>query len=560
MGNQAGPVRYSNLIVPIARSAFILLILSAIPRIYFAHVLALNPDEAWHTGAALTADFYQVFHPPLPFHLIGALASLSLSEFLLRSASVLAGSLTAPLLYLFLRRHFPPHAAFLPALLFALSPNLILLSIQLRGYPFAIFAAALALYTFDGIFHSTRDALLHAVALALGLLSEFCFAFPALAFGLTGIVTILHRRPPRAAILRWSLVQSVGLAAALYLYLFFVLPIWRVFSGRSADFHYISDGFPGPTANLAWFSFIALAKQFQYLSTSLRAGLLLFLVAAAGMYLLARSRNLQLLLPTAFAIAAALAAALWHVFPLGISRHQSPLIILLLVPVAAALARIALRPALFLSAVAAAVMFFAPTPDRFNPPLHAWRKSFLLPALEQLRLTLPPGSTLITDEESRLLLRHYWAGPASPVAAHSHFRPASIGGRQIHIADFSWEYTRHNRHKFLARIHPLASQARPFYFLDTGFSAINLEREGIGVPMQILTHTPGALFLSVSIPQTLTPSPPASAPPPASPNPPAPLPAPANPTVPPASPRVTSPSTPSRSHTRFDTDPAPASR
>lgn len=490
------PSRSPESAVTPMRVFWVLFAASAIPRIYLAHALALNPDEIWQISSSLTGDFYNVFHPPLPFGLFYLSSLVSLSELSLRATSVLAGSLWAPFIYLWLRRHFPSGAAFLAATLLAVSPNMCLLSIQMRGYSLAILAAALALYSFDGVFSCWKSAALHAGALCLGLLSEVCFAFVALALGIGGLAEIARRRTDVAAKIRWAAVQAMGLIVSAYLVVFYVSPLWQSAQNKSFDFSYIADGYPEPGDSTAFFVFISLAKQMQYLATSQPVGLLLFAMLCAGTIILLHSRRYFLLLPFVAAAVSAAAAALAHLFPLGVSRHHSPLLVLFLLPIAAFFAAIRMRYAAPLVAVAAVLAILFPFRDFFNPPLHSWWKSWLLPSLEELHRALPADAVVLADEESRLLLRYYWSGPRTPPPVIPASGPSIFRRREIHVAEFNWERTGNKVRARDEKIRSLLADARPVYLLDMGFSTMDLSRKGIPWRMEVIRHVPGALFLA----------------------------------------------------------------
>lgn len=487
-------------------AALIILLAAALPRIYFAATLALNPDEAWHADAGITGNTLGVLHPPLFHYLSGGFAQLSASELGLRLPHLLAGILSPLLVLLWLRRSFPLPAAFLGALLLALSPSYVLLSIQIRGYSLAICFALLALWTFEDLFHPTRraPAFMHAFALGAGLCSEYAFGFLAFGLGIAGLMHIAAERPIRPLVFRWVSIQCIGLIALIVLYIYYVQPQSVIANSTYLDLSYLSPSFPRPDQNFFEFALIGIGRLFQFLASSRIAGVLAILVALAGVLDLARSRRFATLVPLAATLLAVVSAALLHVYPLNSSRHHAAEIVLFLFPIAAGLALLfRLRPYLpYLYAllfIAAALQF--PFLDQLNPAIAAWRKSAFLPPLASVRTTVPDGAYLITDKETRYLLRYYWTTSFAslPNTSQSNIRTV-LDNKNIAALRWDWESTLRNPASVRSLAAELLASKRPVYLLDTGFSTLDLSRENLPGLVQPIIHEPGTLFFARLLP------------------------------------------------------------
>jgi len=107
-------------------------------------------------NAGASAQFAAYHHPPPLFVWLWVATFVSDQEWWLRLVPTLAGGLVPMMAALWMRRFLNPITAWGLAALLAFAPNLVLLSIQLRGYSMAMLATLGASMRWTGRSKSVR--------------------------------------------------------------------------------------------------------------------------------------------------------------------------------------------------------------------------------------------------------------------------------------------------------------------------------------------------------------------------------------------------------------------
>jgi Dolichyl-phosphate-mannose-protein mannosyltransferase len=395
----------------------------------------LNPDEALHYLSASQPSVDIAYkaaltnaHPPLLILVLYYWRSFGQSELMLRMPSVLAGTACCWLAYLWLKEVTDRSTAFMGLLLFSFAPSLIGLSAEVRQYALLLFFMAGCLYLSERAIRENSRPLM--VLFSLCLYGALLTHYSSLLFAFTmGIYMLLRlypygKRPGLFAV--WVCGQAGALALVSYFLVTHVAHLkatgipqeiaetWL----RKSIFH------PGDH-NVAVFASAQTLRVFTYLFSHGLVGTLALLAFLAGMVssmvsLLRRKtpwnkegptpRVLALLFSLPFV--ANCSAAIAGLYPYGGTRHN-----VFLAPFAVGGAAIGLatwipaRPwAKSLALVIAlALCNFFPAPP---PLIKARNHSVVLMknAVDYLRHSAPPGSVLLADYQSGLLLGYYACG------------------------------------------------------------------------------------------------------------------------------------------------------
>ncbi len=453
-------------------------------RLYFAGTLFLNPDECMHLIAGAGGDWAGVHHPPLLLWWLWLASLVSEQPWWLRLLPVVAGALTAPATGYWLRRFLTTGTAWGLAALVAVSPNLVLLSIQLRGYAVAMLGTVLALYALDRAIaeRSRRMLVWHFAALLLAILSEFGAVWVLLAAGLYGVAVMARRQECRVLLPVWVAGQCAlaGVMGMLYLFILRVvteaLPVHKLLAG------YLHASIPAEGQNPLAFVAIGVWKQFAYLSSSWAAGLAAGALAAAGLWVWWRRADERFVLVTAVFLPAAAALAMLH--PFGRTRHT---VLTGLVALAAMGAGIELlgRYRVWLAAAAAVTLCLLPTPDSMNVPTGYGERAGWERALDQMVAAIPDGTTVLTDRETSLMLQTRLVPRGERRLKSAGFRYK--GWSVVSPRAFDWKALRTEQ---ILAIAP----AGPVWVIDMGFSVDNLKERAPTLGLTAVIDVPGVLY------------------------------------------------------------------
>jgi hypothetical protein len=393
----------------------------------------LNPDEIHYALLALPSHFKELYrsgldtdHPPLLFLLLHPIASVTSSEVALRLIPVLAGTIFPWVVYRWLARVWTAGAGLAALTILTLSPNLISLSAQVRGYTLELLFASLALFFLDKVIQnrSLGATILFSVSLDLAILSEYSALWFAGAVGVYFVLECccgagaLRRFSPRL-LAAWALGQLSALAICAVLYWTSIRPRLKLSRGPIDGF--LKGAFPAAHQNLAAFGALATVKQFAYAFSSAILGIGASCLFGAALIILWRGRSpgertrnriFAAFLVIPFALACA--AAMLYVHPYGRSRHTVILSLFVAAGVGIAIDKVVrvFRPRPWMVGFGVAILglfwIFAADPDQNNIARSRDRRASMIAGMSYLHSSIPPGSFVLADEEAALYLRFYF--------------------------------------------------------------------------------------------------------------------------------------------------------
>ena len=390
----------------------------------------LNPDEALHNLLASQSSVSMAYkaaltnaHPPLLILVLYYWRWLGQSELILRLPSVLAGTACCWIVYQWLKLVTDRSTAFIGLLLFTFAPSLIGLSAEIRQYALLSFFMASSLYFSERALR--QGSLTHMVAFSLSLYAALLTHYSALFFALAIGVYMLVRLYPYGKRLGlfavWCAGQIGALAISAYFLLTHVVRLRQSGMMEGYETYLRKSIFHAGERNAASFAALQTLRVFTNLFSHGVMGTLALLAFLTGMVLLLLGRlprnndgppprQLALLLGLPFL--ANYVAALFRLYPYGGTRHAAFLALFAVSGASIGLAAwLPARPwtrslAILLALV---VCNFFPAP----PPLIRARNQSgtrMRGAVQALRDSVPPGSFIVADYESGLLLGYYVCG------------------------------------------------------------------------------------------------------------------------------------------------------
>lgn len=412
--------------------ALLTLLVAVIPRFMEATSTYLNPDEASYftmgvaqSLAELHARSTATHHPPLLVFVLHAVSRFSHSELALRAVPILAGVAFPWFFYRWLGLIWNKTAGYIALLLLAFAPHLISLSAQARGYTLALLGISVSLYLLDRALReaSTRWLLLSGLALYVAILSEYFAAFFAGGAGIYFLWRIQAVKTSRTFLAAWAGIQLGGVAVYALLYLTHIQVIAPSGSSSGARDGFLRHGFPWPETNAVVFLIKGVVKQATYIFASIPLGGLMLIPFAVGLWFLwrgqssedgAKTRPVTALALIPFALAAS--GSFLHAYPFLDSRHTVLLGVFVVLVASIALASVA-RSREWI--VIPAALLLVPlwhsiaVTDAHNIGPFRHRKHLMVEAAEHLRQAVPPGSFILTDRETQLIIDYYLGpGPA----------------------------------------------------------------------------------------------------------------------------------------------------
>ncbi|MFN7992029.1 MAG: hypothetical protein U0Q18_00415 [Bryobacteraceae bacterium] len=457
-------------------AAWVIAALAVLLRFYFSWICYLNPDEALHLRAAVSGQWFSHFHPPLIMAWLWAASLISEHPAWLRLPMTLAGGLTPLLLALWLRRFVSPAVAWGLATLVAVSPNLVMLSFQIRGYSLSILFSIAAMWTIEEAFQtrSRRMLALHWLCLAASVLAEFAAVWTLLAAGLYGLFRLGREPDARSRLLAsWIAAQMAALGICTWLWVFVLSPNPSGNPVTRLSQHYLAGGFPQSGESLVRFSSSGLLKQFAYAASSAEGGAIALALFAIGLAVFWRRGCGR----WAYSVSPHLAAlgAIAGLAPYGRSRHSVTVGVLSLAAVAMGIEwlggrRHALRWLTFAALAFCAAVF--PGPDQQNIELWRWHRIEMEQALNTAIDSVPPDALILTDSDTYLLMAASLMTREEQQALEhgSSGRPerAMVRGRRVQRLAGDWsQIGRRDPEKFEEA---LRAETQPVWLIDTGFA------------------------------------------------------------------------------------------
>jgi hypothetical protein len=346
-------------------------------RLFYARCCYLNPDEAEHFGAARPSSWLETYkgalllaHPPLFILILRGLLFLGRSELILRSPSLIGGTAALGLAFSWIRRSLGEIAALAGLGFMALSPAAISASTEVRQYGLLLCFVCGSLYATARTF--TERSMIWAIVQGLFLLGALLTHYTTIvllgSLGLYVLLRLLQGGVPRRILFTMGMTQLALATLLAWLYFVHIRRAIVFSSGGSMDYlrhYYYAEGHETPLG----FAWRALFGTFHYAVGPRPLAFLFLLIFVAGLAALLAGRTkapslMALLVLSPFGVG--FMAAVFRVFPLSGSRHQTYLLPFLATGISAALAwlpRARVVPPLLLGAVMAPLWVIHSTPE-----------------------------------------------------------------------------------------------------------------------------------------------------------------------------------------------------
>lgn len=371
----------------------------------------LGPDEALHVSVAAGRDLIDVYlesrataHPPLFFLLLHFWLRLGRSEFFLRLLPAIFGAAFLWFLYRWSVRVFGRTAGLFALLVAALSPVLLPLSAEVRGYSLLLFLSAAGLAEFEDAVDADSPARMAASFLlfSLAILTHYAALFIVLSLAVYAPLRLRNGRNSSKVLAVWAVAQ----AGAAVLYLFLYLTQVRTLQGSKqaveAMTGWLGTGYfhPGQESVLPFLAH-RWTEVFLYFFGSPWVAAVAFVMAlTGGLLLVVRRRPAVFLLALPWFLG--LAAGVLGRYPFGGTRHSLYLVPFVSAAIGVALSAVAagrLWPALAVSVVSVPLLWATPAQAGSSVQMNA--------AMEQLRRRAPVESLLLVDSQTSAVLRYY---------------------------------------------------------------------------------------------------------------------------------------------------------
>jgi hypothetical protein len=397
-------------------------------RLIQAKEYFLNPDEALHYLSASQPSLNLAYkaaltnaHPPLMILALYYWRSFGQSELMLRLPSVLAGTACCWLAYLWLKEVTDRSTAFMGLLLLSFAPSLIGLSAEVRQYALLLFFMTACLYLSERAIQENSRPLMALFSLCLygALLTHYSSLLFAFTMGIYMLLRLYPYGKQPGLFAVWVCGQIGALVLIGYFLVTHVARLRRMGMPQEIAETWLRKSIFHPGEhNVAIFVTAQTLRVFTYLFSHGLVGTLVLLAFLAGMLSLLRRktprnkggptpRELALLFGLPFV--ANCGAAIAGLYPYGGTRHNA-----FLAPFAVGGAALGLAtwiPARLWAkslvlVIALALCNFFPAPP---PLIRARNHSVVLMknAVGYLRQSAPPGSVLLADYQSGLLLGYY---------------------------------------------------------------------------------------------------------------------------------------------------------
>ena len=403
-------------------------------RLVPAQASFLSPDEALHhllasqtsVSAAYRAALTNA-HPPLLVLVLYYWRSLGQSELMLRLPSVLAGTACCWVVYQWLEQVTDRSTALVGLLLFGFAPALVELSAEIRQYALLLFFMSACLYLSERALRedSWRWMILFSLSLLGALLTHYSSLIFAFAMGVYLLVRqVPHGKSPRV-FAAWMGGQAAELALTAYFLATHVARLRQIGMPQRIAETWLRQSIYHPGEDhAAVFAGAQTWRVFAFLLGNGVGGALTLLAFLVGLASLLRRqepvhergprpRQLALLLGLPFVVSCGTALA--GLYPYGGTRHDAFLALFALSGASVGLA--AWQPArewikpLVVAGALALCNFFPAFPSARPPAALAARaRASMQAAVADLRASAPPGSIILADYQSGLLLGYYACG------------------------------------------------------------------------------------------------------------------------------------------------------
>jgi Dolichyl-phosphate-mannose-protein mannosyltransferase len=436
----------------------VILTVGLILRLIVASQTCLNPDEAVYFWKSIPNEFVKLYqgslhvhHPPLLVILTHYVRKISHAEIALRMIPLLSGALFPLFVYLWLGRAWNKIAGLLSLAILVFAPHIVFLSAQVRSYTLALFFISTSLYFLDRAIEeeSIIWMVMFAGLLYIGIFTEYSFVFFVVSIGIYFLIRVSGQKVSLKFMVGWMITQLGAIALYGIHYLVQIKKLVNHPSAQSDIGGYLRNMFPWPGDNLLVFGAQGTVKQFIYLFASIPWGIIMGCVFIIGLILLWKGRSCEerkrtramlalFIMPFLFAYVATLA----RIYPYGYSRHTVFLVIFIASCVSLSLERIVRsRTWIVLVAIFLLVPFWYFTvvrnPNNIIKERYHQRKT-MLRGINYIRKTIPPGSMIFTEYETRDIL-NYYLGPRESVLSQEK-EPSQALYSNYHLVSFRYNY------------------------------------------------------------------------------------------------------------------------
>lgn len=415
------------------------LIAGLLLRLRLAWTTFLNPDEALHYFLSRQPSLRFAYeaslttaHPPLMIIFLHYWSRPGTSELFLRLPFVVAGTVFAGVMFLWLEQVATSTAAWFALALFLFAPPLVSLSAELRQYLFLLLFCACCLYFLERAFanNSAGWIAISGVALYLALLTHYSALVFAAAIGIYALICLFEEKRPATFIAVWVGMQSGVVAICIFLFRSQIAKLRQSsLPNEIASTWLHTSIFHRSEDHVLPFTWTKSLRLFRYLFSHGTTGALALILFLFGVAVLLRGvdgnsswrkrRGLALLLILPFLIT--LAAAMAGIYPYGGTRHDVLLAIFAFSGVAVGLDQLPLsriiasswiKPALLVLALVICNVFPSPSGPYIRPANQ--RLELMQQALNSLR-SLPANSFIFTDAQGSMVLNYYLCGETMPL-------------------------------------------------------------------------------------------------------------------------------------------------
>lgn len=421
-----------------------LLLAGLLVRAYYAWAYALNPDEAMHATWANVTTLDEVFwqtvrsqHPPMLLLIERAMLVFGRSDFLLRAPLVLMNTAAGGFLFIWVRRVWGPNAGVATLAFVTFCPGMTSAGTELRQLGVMLFFTCGALAAFELAIERASAGWMasYTIALGLALYSHYATGIVVVALGIAVPIRLWQARTPRGLGVAWAIGQVALMALCFGLYR------WHIAGqlGRGQQAFLASSLYRGGGTHA--FLAASWADVWDYLAGASPWGGAFMAAFVIGLFAPVEARQrgaavATIVLP--WAISAVL--ALRGTYPLGGTRHVQFLLPFFAAGVGAGMAwlwRGTTRQAYAVMVVLAPLWLISSLPDNALTPVE---RHELAQALMFLDRDVPGDETIVIDEQTFYMLRHYRGDRQSPSLNAVGFTVERIGTRSFVVAHKSWAF------------------------------------------------------------------------------------------------------------------------
>jgi len=283
----------------------------------------------------------------------------------------------------------------------------------------------------------------------LGTFTEYSFVFFVASIGVYFLLRIGEQKMSRKLIVAWMIIQLGAIALYGFHYLTQIRKLMDSPSAQNNIAGWLRNMFPWREDYLLAFAAKGTLKQFTYLFASTTGGIVMGCAFLFGLFLLwkgrsheERKRTHAMLVLFAMPFLFACAGALVRIHPYGHSRHTVFLAIFIAACIAVALEKVVRsRTWIILPAMFLLIPFWLIGADKdpHNISKKRHQRKVMLRGIQHVRKTIPPGSRIFTDGETRYIL-NYYLGPRENSRSQEK-APAQEFYSNYHLVSFRYTYS-----------------------------------------------------------------------------------------------------------------------